>query len=100
MKWHFTHLLGIVLPILSMGHLGAQQKIERGFVEQFKFSGGIVVALDFNFNDGEFIANLGTDKPFIIHALLGDNDQLKTARNTIRKAGVYGKVSCDTYNWT
>ncbi|MDF1813743.1 MAG: PQQ-binding-like beta-propeller repeat protein [Verrucomicrobiales bacterium] len=72
------------------------QEIEPNFIEQFKFSGGVVVALDFD--DGNFIANLATDSPFIIHALLSDDSQVEKARSGIKQAGVYGKVSCDSYN--
>ena len=69
---------------------------EDEFVEQFKFSGGIVVAIDFD--DGKFIADLATDGPFVIHALLSDEDRVAAVRQVIQEAGVYGKVSCDFYN--
>ncbi len=65
------------------------------FIEQFKFSGGIVVALDFE--DGAFLASLVTDAPFLIHGLMGE-EHLSSARQAIRETGVYGKVSCDSYN--
>lgn len=69
---------------------------QEPFVDQFKFSGGIVVAIDFD--DGEFLANLASDKPFVIHALHSDEARVEKARRAIRDAGVYGKVSCEVYN--
>lgn len=69
---------------------------ESGFVEQFKFSGGIVVALDFD--EGQSIADLATDGPFVVHALLRDEARVAAARRVIQEAGVYGKVSCELYN--
>ena len=86
-------LLGIIAII---GLLPNRMIAENKFVEQFKFSGGIVVALDFD--DGKFIADLATDGPFVIHALLNDEDRVSAAREAIQKAGIYGKVSCDLYN--
>ena len=69
---------------------------ESEFVEQFKFSGGIVVAIDFG--DGQSIADLATDGPFVIHALLRDEARVAAARKAIQETDVYGKVSCDLYN--
>jgi outer membrane protein assembly factor BamB len=74
----------------------AEPKAGSKFVEQFKFSGGIVVALDFE--DGKSIADLATDGPFLIHGLMSDDVRVAAARRAIRRAGVYGKVSCDSYN--
>ncbi len=70
--------------------------VESKLIEQFKFSGGIVVALDFD--DGKRLADLATDGPFIIHGLLRDEARVTAARQAIQQAGVYGKVSCDSYN--
>lgn len=88
-----TLLFGILAII---GLLPDRMNAEDKFVEQFKFSGGIVVAIDFD--DGKFISDLATDRPFIIHALLSDEDRVAAVREAIREAGVYGKVSCDLYN--
>jgi outer membrane protein assembly factor BamB len=66
------------------------------FIEQFKFGGGILVALDFD--DGKFLADLATDAPFLIHGLLSGDERVETARQAIQAAGVYGKVSCNEYN--
>ena len=71
-------------------------KPDSKFVEQFKFSGGIVVALDFE--DGKFLADLATDAPFLIQGLVKDGDLVASARQAIQQAGVYGKVSCNAYN--
>ena len=71
-------------------------RAESEFVEQFKFSGGIVVAIDFD--DGVSIAELATDGPFVVHGLLRDEARVVAARQAIQQAGVYGKVSCDGYN--
>lgn len=71
-------------------------RAESGFLDQFKFSGGIVVALDFD--EGQSIADLATDEPFVIHALLRDEERVAAARRVIQQAGLYGKVSCDLYN--
>lgn len=79
-----------------IGLLPGLLQAEDKFIEQFKFSGGIVVAIDFD--DGKFIADLATDGPFVIHALMSDEDRVAAVRQTIQKAGVYGKVSCDLYN--
>ena len=57
-------------------------RAESGFVEQFKFSGGIVVALDFE--DGQSIADLATDGPFVIHALLRGEARVAAARSASR----------------
>ena len=84
-------LMAVVIACLP-GTLRAEHKL----VEEFKFSGGIVVALDFD--DGEFIADLATDGPFVIHALLTNDARVAAARQAFRQAGVYGKVSCDGYN--
>ena len=89
-------LIHIALILLTATLPVAAQMAEPKFIEQFKFSGGIVVALDFE--DGKFIADLATDAPFIIHGLLSDEAQVAAARQAIQKAGVYGKVSCDGYN--
>ena len=85
--------LGLFAAILGL--LPTALHAEDGFV-QFKFTGGVVVALDFE--DGEFLSDLATDKPFVIHALLSDEAKVAKAREAIRAAGVYGKVSCDLYN--
>ena len=69
---------------------------ESEFVEQFKFSGGVVVALDFD--DGEFLSGLATDGPFLIQGLLKEEGRLEAARKAIQQADVYGKVSCNGYN--
>lgn len=66
------------------------------FIEQFKFSGGVVVALDFD--DGKFLADLATDGPFLIQGLLKGDERVVAARQAIQRAGVYGKVSCNGYN--
>ena len=55
---------------------------ESEFVEQFKFSGGIVVAIDFD--DGKFIADLATDGPFVVHALLRDEARVAAVRQAIQ----------------
>ena len=96
MKRIQTSLIGIALILLVATLHVAGQVAEPKFIEQFKFSGGIVVALDFD--DGKFIADLATDGPFIIHGLLSDEARVAVARQAIQKAGVYGKVSCDAYN--
>tara|TARA_R110002072_G_scaffold302615_1_gene486845 strand:- start:132037 stop:135150 length:3114 start_codon:yes stop_codon:yes gene_type:complete len=82
--------------VFVTGLLPGLVRAEPGFVEQFKFSGGIVVALDFE--DGQSIAELAVDGPFTVHALLRDEAQVAAARKVIQEAGVYGKVSCDLYN--
>ena len=90
-------LVGLIAAVLSViGLLPSRLPAEDGFVEQFKFSGGIVVAIDFE--DGESIADLATDGPFVIHALLREPDRLAAARQVIQQAGLYGKVSCELYN--
>ena len=86
--------LGLFAAILGL--LPTALHAEDGFVQQFKFTGGVVVALDFE--NGEFLSDLATDKPFVIHALLSDEAKVAKAREAIRAAGVYGKVSCDLYN--
>ena len=93
---HFSRY-GLFAGVVAIaGLLPGGLRAESGFVEQFKFSGGIVVALDFD--DGKSIADLATDGPFVIHALLRDEARVAAARQAIRDAGVYGKVSCDLYN--
>lgn len=92
---HFS-LIRIALTLLAATLPVSAQVTEPKFIEQFKFSGGIVVALDFE--DGKSIAALATDGPFIIHGLLSNEAHVAAARQEIRQAGVYGKVSCDTYN--
>ena len=86
------YILSFLLILLPASGLHA----ESGFVEQFKFSGGVVVALDFD--DGKSIADLATDGPFVIHALLRDEARVAEAREAIQNAGLYGKVSCEVYN--
>ncbi len=94
---HHNSLIAIFAGAMAIiGLLPDMLRAESKLIEQFKFSGGIVVALDFD--DGKFIADLSTDGPFIVHALLSDDARLETARQAIRQAGVYGKVSCDGYN--
>lgn len=90
-------LIGLLAAIFSIvGMLPDAVAAESEFVEQFKFSGGVVVAVDFD--DGKFLADLATDKPFVIHALLSDEAKVAAARQVIKAAGSYGKVSCDLYN--
>lgn len=94
---HRHFLIGLFAGVVAIAGLRPDVlRAERGFVEQFKFSGGIVVALDFD--DGQSIADLATDGPFVIHALLRDEAGVAAARKAIQEAGVYGKVSCDLYN--
>lgn len=81
--------LAAALPLASL-------RAESKLIEPFKFSGGIVIALDFE--DGKSIAELATDGPFIVHGLLSDEARVEAARHEIQQAGVYGKVSCDGYN--
>ncbi|MGI9471467.1 MAG: PQQ-binding-like beta-propeller repeat protein, partial [Rubripirellula sp.] len=89
-----SRLLAAVMAIAGLMSEGLCAETE--FVEQFQFSGGIVVAIDFD--DGESIADLATDGSFVIHALLRDGVRLATARQAIQESGLYGKVSCDLYN--
>lgn len=93
---HLYQLLLLTVVLFATAFRAEGQEIEEDFIEQFKFSGGVVVALDFD--DGKFIADLATEKPFVIHSLNSDKDPVSAAREEIRKAGVYGKVSCDRYN--
>ena len=93
----YCSIIGPCMGIVALlGFLPNILMAESEFVEQFKFSGGIVVAIDIN--DEDFVTNLATDKPFIIHALLSDETHVAQMRSAIRNAGVYGKVSCDHYN--
>tara|TARA_R110002049_G_scaffold285698_4_gene467001 strand:- start:136089 stop:139160 length:3072 start_codon:yes stop_codon:yes gene_type:complete len=69
---------------------------QSSLVEQFKFTGGIVVVLDFD--DGQSIVDLATERPFVIHALLRDEARVAAARQMIQQAGLYGQISCDLYN--
>ena len=64
--------------VFVTGLLPGLVRAEPGFVEQFKFSGGIVVALDFE--DGQSIAELAVDGPFTVHALLRDEAQVAAAK--------------------
>ena len=94
---HHQSLIGLLAGAVAIiGLLPDRLSAEDEFVEQFKFSGGIVVAIDLD--DGKFIADLATDGPFVIHALLSDEARVAAARKAIQEAGVYGKVSCDLYN--
>ncbi|PAY21339.1 hypothetical protein CKO51_01810 [Rhodopirellula sp. SM50] len=94
---NYRSLVGRIAAVLCLiGLLPSRLHAEDGFVEQFKFSGGIVVAIDFE--DGESIANLATDEPFVIHALLREPERVAAARQVIQQAGLYGKVSCELYN--
>lgn len=98
MKRTQLSLIRIALILLAVALPVAGQVSEPRFIEQFKFSGGIVVALDFD--DGKSIAELATDGPFIIHGLLRDEARVAVARQEVKQAGLYGKVSCDGYNGT
>ena len=94
---HQLSLVGLIAGVIAITGLPPEGlHAEDEFVEQFKFSGGIVVAIDFD--DGKFIADLATDGPFVIHALLRDEARVAAARQAIQESGVYGKVSCDLYN--
>ncbi|MGB7342661.1 MAG: PQQ-binding-like beta-propeller repeat protein [Pirellulaceae bacterium] len=94
---HHQSLVGLFTGVVAIaGLFTSDVHAQSDFVEQFKFSGGIVVAIDFD--DGESIAKLATDGPFVIHGLLHDEARVVAARQAIRQAGVYGKVSCDLYN--
>ena len=76
---HRNFLIGLFAGVVAIaGLLSDGLRAETGFVEQFKFSGGIVVALDFD--DGQSIADLATDGPFVIHALLRDEGRVAAAR--------------------
>ncbi len=90
------NLLRGILAVAVVGLLPVGLRAESAFLERFKFSGGIVVALDFD--DGKFIADLATDGPFVVHALMRDEARVASARQAIQEAGVYGKVTCDGYN--
>ena len=96
MNIHRSLIYSLVGALSIIGLLPATLRAEPKLIEQFKFSGGIVVALDFD--DGKFIADLATDGPFVVHGLLSDEARVAAARQQIRQAGVYGKVSCDGYN--
>ncbi len=65
-----------------LGLLPGVLHAELKFFEQFKFGGGIVVALDFD--DGKSSSELATDSPFLIHGLLSDD-----ARSKCRTAPSY-----------
>lgn len=94
---HHQSLVGLLFGVVAIAGLFTNGvHAQSNFVEQFKFSGGIVIAIDFD--DGESIAELATEGPFVIHGLLRDEARVVAARQAIRQAGVYGKVSCDLYN--
>ena len=69
---------------------------ESNWIEKTGLSGGIVVALDFD--DGRSIAKLAVDGPFLVHGLSSSKALVAKARDEIRQEGLYGKVSCDSYN--
>ena len=96
MRYPQLPLIRSTLLLLLITSPATAQVPQRKLIEQFKFSGGIVVTLDFD--DGNFIAGLATEGPFTIHALVADESRVGAARQVIRQAGVYGKVSCDAYN--
>ena len=96
MKHHKSLIALLAGAAAIIGLLSDHVRAESSFVEQFKFSGGIVVAIDFD--DGKFIADLATDRPFVVHALLSDEARVVAVRQAIQQAGVYGKVSCDGFN--
>ena len=94
---HHKSLVGLFAGVLAItGLLPVGLRAESEFLEQFKFSGGIAVAIDFD--DGKSIADLVTDGPFVVHALLRDEARVAAVRQAIQEAGAYGKVSCDLYN--
>ena len=69
---------------------------ESNWIEKTGLSGGIVVALDFD--DGRSIAKLAVDGNFVVHGLSSSKALVEKARDEIRQEGLYGKVSCDSYN--
>jgi outer membrane protein assembly factor BamB len=69
---------------------------ESNWIEKTGLSGGIVVALDFD--DGRSITRLAVDGPYLVHGLLSSEAHVTKARDEIRQEGLYGKVSCDSYN--
>ena len=96
-KYRTFVLLSLTVAIywLHAGHVSVLHA-ESNWIEKTGVSGGIVVALDFD--DAESIARLAVDGPFLVHGLLSSDALVAKARDEIRQQGLYGKVSCDSYN--
>ncbi|MEX0718508.1 MAG: PQQ-binding-like beta-propeller repeat protein [Planctomycetaceae bacterium] len=66
--------------------------VARAIVDAAGISGGLCVHVG---GDGRVTAELGRDRPFLVHGLVGDADQLPKAREAIRARGEYGRVSAE-----
>ena len=75
-------LMRLFAGVVAFGCLLEVARGESEFLEQFKFSGGIVVAIDID--DGEFLADLATDKPFVIHSLLSEEAKVAASIQDMR----------------
>lgn len=82
--------------VAIVGLLPGLLRAEPNLIQDTGLTGGIVVALDFP--DGKSIATLAGKGNFVVHGLLTTEAGVKTARSEIMTTGLYGKVSCDTYN--
>ena len=82
-------LLGFTLTLTS---LFAESKL----IQDSGLTGGIVVALDFE--NGKAVADLTTDRHFLVHGLMSSEAALDQARREITQAARHGGLSYDGYN--
>ncbi|MDP7289203.1 MAG: methyltransferase domain-containing protein, partial [Phycisphaerae bacterium] len=82
----------LTATIVFMSFLAAAQGRPAGdIIETSGVRGGLVVHL--GCGDGKITAQLHANDSYIVHGLDADAKDVATARDNIRKAGLYGKVS-------
>jgi outer membrane protein assembly factor BamB len=81
----------VLLSALSMNIHAATDA--RKILDTTGTSGGLVVHL--NCGDGELTAAMGEGESFLVHGLDTDPKRVEAARQRIRQAGLYGRVSVD-----
>jgi outer membrane protein assembly factor BamB len=98
MKKYHPFIQTVAGVVAVIGLLPDFGRAENELIEESGLSGGIVVAL--GFDDGKFLAELATDGPFVVHGLMNSDAIVEKARQEIKQSGLYGRVSCESYNET
>jgi outer membrane protein assembly factor BamB/SAM-dependent methyltransferase len=96
-RFLFTTLIFVlyIFPVV-MAQPGASEQQARQILEATNIKGGLIIHI--GCGDGKLTAALHADDCYLIHGLGADVQEVRIAREHIRKLGIYGPVSIDFFD--
>ena len=88
-------LIKVTLAVMLIS-TGAPADSATDIIKETNFKGGLLVHI--GCGDGELTAALGAGDSCLVHGLDTDPDLVAKARKHIRKLGLYGRVSVETFD--